>query len=131
MTDSARFSCRRYSRQLSAKGRLLTAAAVSIIVMMVFIGRRPTSDDHEILVAALPGQEEIGIYTFYGNEPTFLAHVFPAEYSANGSQHTHQAHVKGLPHIGAWIHILDRFGRANQRPSHLPAATIIFARFPQ
>jgi hypothetical protein len=128
MTDLARFSCKRCSRHFSAKGRLL-AAALSIIVMMFFISRKPTFDDHEI--AALPGLEEIGIYTFYGNEPTFLADVFPAEYSANGSQNIHQAHVNGLPHIGAWIHILDRFGRANQRPSHLPAATIVFARFLQ
>ncbi len=38
--------------------------------------------------------------------------------------------IKRLPHIGAWIYILDRFGRANQIPLHLQAATIVFARFP-
>ena len=113
MIESARYACKRFPRQLFARGRLL--AALSMFVIVFFYSTKPISDPDER--ADLPGQEDIGIYILNGKEPTFLADVTPAEYSSNGSLHIHQAHVNGLTHSGAWIHILDRCGRGPLFPS--------------
>jgi hypothetical protein len=84
----------------------MLTAALTISLMLFFFSMNTLPIPNEI--AASTGQEEIGVYQLKGKEPTFLADVFPAEYSANGSLHIHQAHLNGLPHMGAWIHILDR-----------------------
>ncbi len=104
MIDFTRLEYKRFSRQLFSRVPLL--AATLLLVMVCFITTKPLYDPIEM--AALPGQEVIGIYKLNGNEPRFLANVFPSEYSTNGSLNIHQAHVQGLPHIGALIHILDR-----------------------
>jgi hypothetical protein len=104
MIDFARLAHKRFPRQLLARAPLLAAAL--LLVMVFLIATQPLSDPIEM--AALPGQEVIGIYKYNGKEPNFLAGVFPSDYSANGSLNIHQAHVQGLPHMGAWIHILDR-----------------------
>ena len=117
MIDFSRLAYKRFSRQLFSRAPLL--AAVLLLVMVFFIATKPLSDPIEM--AALPGQEVIGIYKYNGNEPNFLANVFPTEYSTNGSLNIHQAHVQGLPHIGAWIHILDRCVRT-PLPSSLSAS---------
>ncbi len=103
MNDFTRVSNKRFPRQHFARATLL-AAALLLVVLCIF-SMKSVSDPIEM--AALPGQEVIGIYKL-NEEPKFLASVFPAEYTANGSLNIHQAHVNGLPHIGAWIHILDR-----------------------
>ncbi len=107
MIDSTRLAYKRFSRQLLSRVPLLAAALM--LVMVFFMATKPLSDPIEM--AALPGQEVIGIYKYNGNEPRFLAGVYPTEYSANGSLNIHQAQVQGLPHMGAWIHILDRCAR--------------------
>jgi hypothetical protein len=107
MIDFARLAYKRFSRHFA---RALLLAAALLLVMVLFIATKPLSDHHGI--ATLPGQEEIGIYKLKGKEPRFLADVFPSEYSANGSLNIDQAHMQGLPHMGALIHILDRCVRA-------------------
>jgi hypothetical protein len=56
-----------------------------------------------------PGDESIGVITFLRKEPVFLDEVQSENYSSNGSQTIHFAHVNGMAHMGAWIFILDRF----------------------
>jgi hypothetical protein len=100
MVDFTRLAYKRIPRQ---NFPLVIAALLIVIVLF-----HSTNQADPLEMAALPGQEVIGIYKLTSNEPKFLDDVFPVEYSANGSLNIHQAHVQGLAHIGALIHILDR-----------------------
>ena len=53
--------------------------------------------------------EKIAVFKLnYGDQPGFLDEVEPDKYIFNGSMPIHEAHHQGKPHMGAWIHILDR-----------------------